>query len=325
METLNSERPDSNYRCSQGDLYTASETIATSYTDHSANFIGYSSLYTATTGTDLLAAIASARAMPDEATRKAEHSVLRKGLDTQRVNCLVKWQQLSSYIRDGFEPEFYNDLLNAAGHAYYESALGGNWDAVRSLMDSAVTLIVLETAALTTGGMPASFEADMAAQRDTFATIHGNFLQSEEASKQGTDAKVTANNAIYREVMRICEDGKRIFRNEGAIREQFVFERVLDLVRNLQSGHGVLGTITDVGTGGLVGQAGLLLERLEDDGTYTEVGTMLSTNDGTYKFNGVPNGTYRLRVDKDGYERQEAMLTVNNGPVVVDFALSVEA
>jgi hypothetical protein len=324
MSNMNSERPRSEYRSAQGDLYTVVETICGSYDDHSADFIAYSSLYTATTGSDLLTAVASARAMPDEGQRKADHSIKRKELDDQRVVCLTYWQQLTSYIRDGFPANLYDDVEQAAGQGYYEIALNGNWDSVRSLMDSANSFILHMTAELTAGGMPVTFATDVTTASTTFATLHNDFLQSEEASKVGTDAKIMANNLIYREVMRICEDGKRIYRNNAAVREEFTFDRVLDLIRNLQSGHGVLGTTTDVSTGLVLGQVHLLLEELQDDGSYTFVADMMSANDGTYKFNGVVDGSYRLTASKVGFASMESSFTVAGGPEVVDFGMVAE-
>lgn len=324
MSTMNNSRPQSEYRCSQSDLYTVCETIAGTYTDHSASFEAYSSLYTATTGTDLLAEIAAARLMPDESQRNATHAVLRKDLDNLRVNCLSLWQQLTSYIRDGFAPEVYDNMIDSAGHAYYESALGGNWDSVRSLMDSASSFITTEAADLTTGGMPAGFDASVTTAKDDFAAKHDAFLQSEEASRISTDKKIEANNNIYRQTIRICEDGKRIYRQEASVRLEFTFDRVLDLVRNSQTGHGVSGNTTDAATEDVLGQVELTLERLQDDGTYVEEGTLDSDNAGFYKFNGVVDGSYRMTVAKTGYVTLEQMVTVSAGPVVVDFALSSE-
>lgn len=321
---MNSERPRSEYRCAQGDLYTVCETIAHTYADHVASFMAYSGLYTANTGTDLLAAVASARILPDESQRKVQHSVRRTQLDNERIECLSYWQQLTSYIRDGFKPDQYDDMLQAAGYIHYEAALNGNWDSTRSLMDAANAFVAENTADLTTGGMPAAFATDLSTRAVSFADIHNKFLQAEEAAKVGTDIKITANNKVYKDTMRICEDGKRIFRNNAAIREEFTFDRVLELVRGGVAGHGVSGVVTQASDNAVVGQAKLVLDKLQEDGTYTNVGEMLSANDGTYKFNGVLDGSYRLKAHKLGFVEQEVMVTVAGGPEVVDFELSGE-
>lgn len=324
MSPMNSERPISEYRCGQSDLYTVCETIAGTYNQYSADFINYSGTYTANTGTDLLSAVASARMLPDESQRKAEHAVLRKGLDDSRIKCLILWMQLNSFIRDGFSAEVYSDMNNAAGHPYYETAQRGNWDAARSLMDAATTFVAAHTAELTGGGMPAGFDATLTAMRDDLAMRHNEFLQAEEAARIGTDDKVNANNKAYRMTMKICEDGKRIFRNNAAIRQEFTFDKVLELVRNVQSGHGIYGLTTDAGTSLPLGQVAMQLDRLLADGTYEPVATVLSTNDGEYKFNGIVKGDYRLTASKEGYVAEASMVKVEGGPVEVSFALSAE-
>ena len=74
--------------------------------------------------------------------------------------------------------------------------------------------------------------------------------------------------------------------------------------------------------GTVIGQVELLLEELQDDGTYVAVATELSANDGTYKFNGVVDGSYSLTASKAAYVTQEQSFVVAGGPVVVDFGLS---
>ena len=153
---------------------------------------------------------------------------------------------------------------------------------------------------------------------------HDLFLQAEEAARIGTDNKIIANNKIYRSTIKICEDGKRIFRDNAAIRYEFTFDRVLELVRNVQTGHGISGLITDAGTGLPLGQVTLQLDRLLDNGTYDPVTSVLSDNDGEYKINGIVDGDYRLTASKTGFADEVGMLEVDGGPVVVDFGLSSE-
>jgi hypothetical protein len=109
------------------------------------------------------------------------------------------------------------------------------------------------------------------------------------------------------------------------MREEFTFDRVLELVYSAQKGHGVSGTVTKTDTGEVVGQVKLLLERLTDEGVYVAVQEKQSANDGTYKFNGVVNGSYRIRASKPGFVTQEQSVEVQDGPEVVDFVLDEEA
>lgn len=305
-------------------MYTSCDTIAISYSDHVTEFTNYSTKYTATTGTDLRMAIKDARALPGEAQRDAAHSVLRKELVELKDNSLIVWQQLSSFIRDAYSKEVYQNQLNAAGHGYYSSAQNEDWDDVKGLMEDGANYITEHSAVLTAdGGMPAGFEVVFGNAQEAFELKYDAFLQALEASKLATDKKLSANNAIYREAMRICEDGKRIFRKDAAIREQFTFETVLSLVRANTEKHGISGVVKDSVTGSVIGQADMLLEKLLADGTYALVEAKPTDNAAEYKFL-VKNGTYRLTASKVGYVSKVEIVEVDGGPKIVDFLLDAE-
>jgi len=318
---MNTPRPVSEYRCSQSDLYTVCETIANTQTANSSAFENYSNLYGPTTGSDLLSAIANARALPGEAGRSAEHMVLRRELRELGTEGLALFQRLMSYIRDGFPAADYDTMLSAAGHGNYEAAQNENWDAERTMLDDATTFIGTYAAELTGGGMPAAFETTFSDLKTDFGTKHNAFLQAEEAVKHETDKKVMANNKIYAETIRICEDGKRIFRTDGATREEFTFEKVLELVRGGQSGHGVSGKTMKALDLSALPQTKVLLERLLEDGTYVLEDELMSDNDGLFKFNDVVNGKYRLTSEKVGYLSKQVLIVVDNGPVKVELLL----
>lgn len=321
MSTMNSERPRPEYGCGQQDLYTVCDTIAISLEAHTAAFEAYSTNYTSTSGPDLRGAVKSARELPDEAQREADHSILRKELVDMKDSCLEVWQQLTSYIRDGFDKEVYKEQLNAAGHGYYASAQNEDWDDVNGLMQAGAGYISDNAAKLTGGGMPTGFDVTFDTAKSNFAVKYEAFLQSLEASKVATDEKVNANNKIYRDTVRVCEDGKRIFRKSAAVREEFTFDVVLALVRSNVVKHGVSGLVTQAVDGSVVGQVDVLLEKLLDDGTYSETGNVLTDNAGMYKFNGIADGDYRLTVSKSGFVTQQRMIVVDGGPVEEDFVL----
>jgi hypothetical protein len=249
MCALQSSRPLPEYPCSQQDLYTIVETGWQSYAEFLADFMNLSTLYTAATGTDQLAALAAARAMPDEDSRNEVHKTLRVQLSGLAETCLITWSDMSTYIRDGFPANEYENKRIAAGANYYAGAAHENWDDVKGLMQNGIAFVNANTATLTTGGMPATFVADMTAARDAFEVKHQAFLHAEEDSKVLTDEKITANNALYRALTKMNEDGKKIFRNNAAVREQFTFERIWELVSGNGggSGTGVPSTIIELG------------------------------------------------------------------------------
>lgn len=322
MSTMNSDRPQPEYGCGMQDLYTVCDMVAVNYEQHVTRFEAQSTKYTAATGADLRLAIKNARMLPDEAQRDATHAVMRTQLIGLKDECLIVWQQMTGYIRDAFDKEEYATQINAAGHGYYATAQNEDWDDVEGLMQAGLNYLMLNGALLTTdGGMVAGFDTAFEAAASAFELKYDAFLQCMEQAKVDTDNKIVANNAIYKETMRICEDGKRIFRKEAAIREEFTFEAVLALVRSNKVKHGVSGLVMDGDSEEILGQVLLLLERLEADGTYKKIAETFSSNEGMYKFNGIAKGIYRLTASKVGFVAQAKRVKVEDGPVVVDFGM----
>jgi hypothetical protein len=82
-------------------------------------FAAKRSIYTAQKGTDALAALEAAVALPDEAARKALHVVLRIDLVALGGQCRIIWDELDSMIRDSFPDNQYETRRNEAGHGFY--------------------------------------------------------------------------------------------------------------------------------------------------------------------------------------------------------------
>jgi hypothetical protein len=249
MCALQSARPQRDYPCGQQDLYTVTETGWGSFAQHLPQFENLSTKYLAATGTDQLAAVAAARDLPDEDSRDEVHKTLRVQMKGLADNCLIKWSNMDTYIRDGFPEDEYENKRIAAGYNYYTSAAHDNWDDVKGLMQNGLLFLNANAAALTTpGGMPATFAVDFAAVKDAFELKYQAFLQAEEESKVLTDEKILANNALYQNLMKMFEDGKKIFREDAAVREQFTFDRVWSLVSGGSSGGtGIPATVIELG------------------------------------------------------------------------------
>jgi hypothetical protein len=230
MCALKSSRPRNAFPCGQQELYTIGENGWASYLEHLARFSAKKSTYTAQKAADALAALRAAEAMPDDASRESVHVLLRIQLVELASTCLIAWGDLDSYIMDGFPESEQEGRRNAAGHGYYARALGDDWEGVKGLMTSGTAFIAAQDAALQTGGMLPTFPGEFAAARTAFLDKYLEFTQAEELSKNLTDAKTEANNAAYRELMRMFKDGQKIFRFEAAIREQFVFDRVWEMI-----------------------------------------------------------------------------------------------
>ena len=319
MCPLNPSRPIPAYNTSEQDLYSGLGMIWTSYAEYLADFEAWKTTYTAATGTDQLTALETVKAMPDEAQRLEFHTSLNKELTPLAENCLIGGKQLESYIRDAFPPLVFQDKLNAAGYGYYYGASKKNWEDVQGLVNNGELFIAANTADLTAGGMPAGFPVDFTAAKDLFDTKHNEFLQAEETAKVLRDEKVIANNKLYKAGMAMCDDGKKIFRLEPAIREQFTWSVVQGLIKGSQSSHSVKGVITDAVTALPI--EGAKVAVLDMNGVLVEGKELMSEPDGSYKIIGLKNGQYKLQVEADGYDTVEVVFEVDGGAVEVDVAL----
>lgn len=244
MGTLSTNRPVAAYNCTQQELYSVAKIGWKSFLENIISFAPFSTKYTPVYGTTMKAAVQSAKALPDEFARTSEHKSLRIELVALGNDCMIKWQQLASYIRDGFAKELHETKLSAAGHEYYEGASGKDWESVSGLMEDGKAFIAANTAVLTTpGGMPAGFDTDFDTARTAFEDKYEAFTDMEQDMQQATDDKINANNLVYSNLISMFEDGQKIFRNNASLRDRFVFDTVLALI---SSGGGTTADTGDV-------------------------------------------------------------------------------
>jgi hypothetical protein len=230
MADLSSDRPVAVYDCKQNELYSVALIIWKSFENYQTEFEAFNTLYTAAFGTAGKAAVVSAKQMPDEFQRSDGHKTLRINLKNKTVEVLIKWQQLESFINNGFPEEEHDSKLLAAGHGYYRNASNDDWESADSLLTDATSFVTDHTTELTTGGMTATFTAELAAIKTDFETLHTDFTNEEQEAPEQTDAKLTANNLVYKSVVSMSEDGQKVLRNNPAAKQRFVFSHVLQLI-----------------------------------------------------------------------------------------------
>lgn len=241
MASLSSPRLEPVYECKQNELYAIALMGWKSFMDHQPEFEAYNTLYTAAYGAAMRTAVMNAKQMPDNFKRRDIHKTLRNKLKTATEHVLIKWQQLDSFIKEGFAETNYESKKLAAGYAYYTAAANDDWQDADSLLGDATTFISGHTAALTVGGMPATFASDFGLLKTSFETLYAAFKDAEQDAPEQTDAKLAANNELYKNLMKMFKDGKKIFRNSAAVRERFIFTHLLKLI----SGGSVANTADD--------------------------------------------------------------------------------
>lgn len=233
----------SNYNCTQPELYAVARTGWASYSDNLPTFGAYRGYYDAAYATAALAAIDAAEILPDAQARYANTEVYRTELVALADDCLARWQTLKRYILTSFPEPAQKARLEEAGSLRYEKARGYNWEELRMMNISASTFLITHNAALSAGNnMPLAFIASYNTAAASFAAKMQQFLNSEEQGVIDTNTKITANNAVYATLINMFKDGQEIFKTQEEIKRQFVFDTVLGLISN-PGAAGLMGKV----------------------------------------------------------------------------------
>ncbi|MEP7170527.1 MAG: carboxypeptidase-like regulatory domain-containing protein [Bacteroidota bacterium] len=221
----------SQYPCGQPALYQICLLIALNLKSKIAEFSLFSSAYSLTVVDAIILAIAQCEEMPGEEARALEHERIRQELIPINRDALKFWTYLKRYIAKLYpdNPEMQRAAWSAAGWNHYDS--NNAWVKSKACLSMGSKYIKDHKTELLAGNnMPATFEATYNLQADLFYSTYTNFLLAEEASVVGTDAKISANNDIYKQVITICLDGQAIFEGDDTMKGQFSFEKVSQLI-----------------------------------------------------------------------------------------------
>ena len=231
MATLTAERPKPDYNCSQAELYAGLDITWNSQAKYEAEFMDESTRYTAGLSATRKAAIEAARALPDGASRYADSRILHIDLEKKLMAALSKWNSLEGYIKNGFAAEYYSTRISEAGKGFYSEAGDKDWEKAKELLKEGKNFIAAHSAVLLAdGGMPATFPAAFDLAKTQFETVYAQFMTAREDAQEQTDAKILANNNIYKDGRAMMKDGKHIFRKQASVRERFIWKRIRAMV-----------------------------------------------------------------------------------------------
>ncbi|MFM9944160.1 MAG: carboxypeptidase-like regulatory domain-containing protein [Bacteroidia bacterium] len=281
------------YNCTQQELYTIATLAWNSCGQHLALFTGFKPKYIASYITDNLDGIEITKQLPDDMQRTAAAKANHTQLIAQAESCRALFQRLKRYIASAWPSSQHNTYYDAAGQSYYAGASNDNWDAIEGLLNSAVAFTdTYESELLNNDNMPPAFPGILASARSGFAPPHQSFLNNEETASIQAEVKVEANNALHTALMSMMLDGQEIFRTEPAIRNQFIFDHCLFLVRGAGTA-GVRGTVTDSATTLPIAGATITVGANE----YSTI----SEPNGHYEISPAAAGTYTINVTAPGY------------------------
>ena len=287
------------YPCSQMDLYSALETAWGNYNAHLARFTAFKAFYTLAYKTTALAALQSAKAMPDDDARSGASELLHIVLVNMGKVCTQNFQYLKSYIETAYpDTAIASVQLVIAGQNYYRDASRGDWEAILMLNSNAKNYLAIAanvTALTANNNMPAAFVATQKIGSDNFDTQFSNFKQAEETSVE-TAAKIKANNACYKTGISMLKDAQLIFGNEPEILTKFVFGNLLALINPPVAG--LKGSIKEAVTFEPVPNVAMSVQADGQPAINVEV-----DGNGDYSIQ-LKEGHYKVLVAADGFLEQ---------------------
>lgn len=315
-------RPNRNYPGSMAVLYATCRLIWNSYLENLAAFAAFLTTYVQQVGTDALAAIAAAEALPEDQARSEEAELLYNTLKAKGQSALMAWRFLERYIKKSFPKEDHKARLEAAGKLHYAEAANHNWPELMDMMQAGQLFLNAHGAAMVAAGMPPLFATGYSTRRTELKDTYDAFKDAEQDGPEGTDEKVLANNAVYAMTQELCDDGQLIFWEDGAKRERFVYRHVQTLVSNPLGPNTLVvkGTVTLAADGTPVADVKV---RAEAEFLEGPVGVLTDAN-GNYELEvsgGTVDDTVKLTFEKPGLAVETMDLPYERGTVTVDMAM----
>jgi hypothetical protein len=312
------------YPCSQKDLYSVLETAWGNFgtATNLPRFTAFKGLYVAAFKTAAIAAIAAAKAMPDDDARTGTAEVLHIGLINMGKICTQNFQFLKSYIETAFPDPLVQDVqFVIAGQNYYRGATNRDWESLELLNQSMKNYLAIpanNTLLLGVGpnlNMPATFTASVTTAAANFSTQYANFKAAEQTSLETTN-KVKANNAIYKAGISMMKDGQLIFMNEDESRVKFEFSSLLALINPPVAG--VKGSIKEAVTNKIIVGAQMTSQL---DG---EVAKAVDVDDTGEFDKELQAGKYTLVVSALGYVTETRLLDLKLTGLKIEHFLLVK-
>jgi hypothetical protein len=273
------------YPMRQIDLYTIARMVWHSTGTFLSDFTDYRTTYDAPLVALQLAAINSAQALPDFQARNAAAETKRNELEqTIKPPILNAWQKLKRYISYTTPEMDQKAEWESAGYNYYPEAAASNWDALAQLCQSAQNYLTSNLLALTTAGMPATFQTQFDTLATQFTVAHEAFLTLRQSAYIATEQKIKANNQVYQALSNVVADAKLIFIESPATLKQFTIADLTDMITGAGA-SGIKGKAIDPATGKTL--PGATIE-------VVETGDIVTTDaDGNYELR-LPSGTYNI-------------------------------
>jgi len=286
-------------------MYATSRILMENCKTNQATFAAFKGLYTQAYFDSIIDAIDAAQALPSDEARSLEHITLRNDLTAMAKSCLSKWQALKLYIKTAYAEALWTANWNAAGWNSYADAGNNNWDKVSELMSEGSVYLSTHADELKENeNMPDAFVAEFDALADEFNATYSLFIHAREDAMVGSESKVEANNAVYARVIACGEDGQFLFEDNEAMRRQFSYSAISELVSPSGSST-LIVTVTNAETGMALSGA-----EVHVDGTER---TVVTNADGRAEIGALAAGATSGTIIRDGYADTTFSTTLGTG------------
>ena len=293
------------YNCTQAELYPICRLGWNTALKYQADIVIKFPVYTIPYITGKIADIQTAEDLPDFQSRDLAPETAHILLKHTATPAIQNRDLLARYINAAFKTnkELIKPNVEAAGSQYREAATreNPNWEDLEQMLKDGKKYIT-DNLAVLTPVIPPAFPADFDAAKTAFDAQYNTFTNAETDAPAGTITKITANNAIYDELMFMLDDLYTIAPPEEKINMNFTY---LKGIISSPGPAGLKGTITKLGTD--VPVAGALLRLLEKNYETS------SAADGKYDFGNIASGKYTLEISEANYQTLKTELTVDTG------------
>jgi len=221
------------YHCTEVQLYAIAKAIFTSLgiPINLADFFAYSPSYVPGLVTGFFTQRTTTMGLPNEVQRAEAHELLLVDLKAAGKPCLQKFQILKGYIKKAY-PASFTIMYNSAGMAHYDKGANGNWVELKGLNDDMNTFLgnpAHVTALELLLNMPTTFPGDVIGVTDTFDNLYTSFITA-KSTTTAKNEKIASNNVLFRLIMGVCDDGKKVYINDAGQIKLFTFEDVKTLL-----------------------------------------------------------------------------------------------
>ena len=291
------------FSCSQEVLYLVCTAAWNLCSNFLSQFTAFRAIYTATYVADNIQAVKDAQALTPSLQTIGDRTLVRTACVNALTVVQADWQRLKTYISNAFDADQVQAQLKIAGGSFYAKASAKNWSAAHSLIDAANTFITTNLDALTANGnMPADFQTTFQADGDTFIAASAAYASVTVAAKQFTGVKNAANEAIYKALVNMLTDGKKIFADNKVAKKQFVFTQLVKIYKG--GSASLTGTVTNANNSGIEGAV-----IASSNGQYTAT----TNKKGYYRINRIAEGTYNFTISCPGYAPVDVTIIFSAG------------